>query len=224
MRLGRADETSWFSLASFLSFLSHCTLSTSKGGCALTQPSSSTLTPIWVRRGRESGCTPQVENVAPRVVATFSEPPHVPGTVSPQAQVCIHSHRLFVRKFLGIHSYLPSYRGPGRALRGSPWAPVLEGAVCVGRRPRLGGDPPHVLSSEGNDCSYLCESVGTAGLGDGQVGDRGNMSVLLDYLGKASTPAFHRLCAQQARVLPRMGLVGSGLLGVCNFLLSPPLA
>ena len=31
---------------------------------------------------------------------------------------------------------------------GSPWAPVLEVTVYFGRRPRLGGDPPHQHSAQ----------------------------------------------------------------------------
>lgn len=46
-----------------------------------------------------------------------------------------------MRKSLDVHFCLPSYQGPGRALWGSPWAPVLEVRVYFGSRPRLGGDP-----------------------------------------------------------------------------------
>lgn len=98
---------------------------------------------------------------------SHSDSPSIPGTISTQTQVCIHSQRCFMRKFLDIHSRLPSDQGPGRVLWGSPWAPVLEVTVYFGRKPRLGGIP--LKHSAQREVIVFISARGLAGpgLGDG---------------------------------------------------------
>lgn len=68
-----------------------------------------------------------------------------------------------------IYFFFAQLLRAGNSGMGQPRGSVLEETVYLGRRPRLGGDPPST-GSGGSDYVYLCQRVGRAQPGGGEVG------------------------------------------------------